>query len=285
MSDVRWPPNGAAISWVPSRYMVSMLDVRALSKTFRVDGKRHGDPDPRQRAGLFHALRPVSFTAPQGGIVGVLGPNGAGKTTLLRLLSTALRPSSGTAMLDGVDLVADPREARRRMGFLSGSTGVYGRLTGREMVQYFGRLHRVAEPVLARRIDELFALLRIGSAADRRCDTLSTGMKQKVSIARTLVHDPDVLILDEPTTGLDILSAQVIVELIARYREQGKTVLLATHHIHEVEQLCDRLVVLQGGEVCFTGTASQLRERSEKGRLDDALLATLLRHAEVTRAA
>jgi sodium transport system ATP-binding protein len=252
-----------------------MLDVRALSKTFRVDRGRRTDSDPRQRAGLFHALRPVSFASPRGSIVGVLGPNGAGKTTLLRLLSTALRPSSGTALLDGVDLVADPRGARRRMGFLSGSTGVYGRLTAREMVAYFGRLHRVPEAVLAKRIDHLFELLRLGDGVDRRCDTLSTGMKQKVSIARTLVHDPDVLVLDEPTTGLDILSARTIVELIARYREQGKTVLLATHHMHEVEELCDRLLVLEGGELCFEGTVGELRAHTGHPRLDRALLAVL----------
>jgi sodium transport system ATP-binding protein len=262
-----------------------MLEVRALSKTFRVDRARGTDTDPRQRAGLFHALRPVSFAVPQGSIVGVLGPNGAGKTTLLRVLSTALRPSSGTALLGGIDLVADPREVRRRLGFLSGSTGVYGRLTAREMVAYFGRLHRVPERMLGRRIDNLFELLHLTDAADRRCDALSTGMKQKVSIARTLVHDPEVLVLDEPTTGLDVLSARTIVELIARYREQGKTVLLATHHMHEVEELCDRVLVLERGELCFEGTVGELRERSGHMRLDRALLAVLTYAEEASRAA
>ncbi len=264
-----------------------MLQVRNLSKSFPAPTRRRGaatPADPRQRAGLLHALRPVSFTVQRGSIVAVLGPNGAGKTTLLRVLATALRPSSGTATLDGVDIVAEPTLARRKLGLLSGSTGLYGRLTPREVLAYHGELHGLARKVIAERTAALFERLRLNDAADRRCDTLSTGTKQRVSIARTLVHDPEVLVFDEPTTGLDLLSARTILELIEESRERGKTVLLATHHMHEVEALCERAIVLDRGELGFSGTLDELRAKTGELRMDRALLA-LLDAAEANHAA
>jgi sodium transport system ATP-binding protein len=255
-----------------------MLQVRNLSKSFPVPARRRraaGPADPRERAGLLHALRPVSFTVERGSIVAILGPNGAGKTTLLRVLATALRPSSGTATLDGVDIVAEPLHARRKLGLLSGSTGLYGRLTAREVLAYHGELHGMSRAAIASRTQELFTRLRLHDAADRRCDALSTGMKQRVSIARTLIHDPEVLVFDEPTTGLDILSARSILELIAEARTQNKTVLLATHHMHEVEALCERAIVLDRGELGFFGTLDELRNKTGESRMDRALLALL----------
>lgn len=260
-----------------------MLEVVSLSKSFplakprrgRGSGPPPGPPDPREDGRWFHAIRDIAFTVPTGTIVGLLGPNGAGKTTLLRVLSTALRPTTGTASFDGVDIVRDPLEVRRRLGFLSGNTGLYGRLTPREMLAYFGRLHGLAGEALRRRIDELVALLRMGDYADRRNDTLSTGMKQKVSIARTLIHDPAIVVFDEPTTGLDVAAAETILRLVERCRDQGKTVILSTHHLHEVARVCDAVVVIDRGRLCFHGSVPELRERGGSEALDRALLGIL----------
>jgi sodium transport system ATP-binding protein len=259
-----------------------MLEVVGLCKSFPLAKPRRGrgaappgPPDPREDGRRFHAIRDIAFTVPEGIIMGLLGPNGAGKTTLLRVLSTALRPTAGTAAFDGVDIVRDPLAVRRRLGFLSCNTGLYGRLTPREMLAYFGGLHGLAGAPLARRIDELTALLRMGDYLDRRNDTLSSGMKQKVSIARTLVHDPAIVVFDEPTTGLDVAAAETILRLVERCRDQGKTVLLSTHHMHEVARVCDRVVVIQQGRLCFAGDVAQMAERGGSSALDRALLTIL----------
>jgi sodium transport system ATP-binding protein len=260
-----------------------MLEVLGLSKSFplakprsrRGSGPLPGPPDPREDGRWFHAIRDIAFTVPTGAIVGLLGPNGAGKTTLLRVLSTALRPTTGTATFDGVDIVRDPLGVRRRLGFLSGNTGLYGRLTPREMLAYFGGLHGLSKEAQRRRIDELVALLRMGDYVDRRNDTLSTGMKQKVSIARTLMHDPAIVVFDEPTTGLDVAAAETILRLVERCRDQGKTVILSTHHMHEVARVCDAVVVIDRGRLCFSGTVPQMRERGGSEALDRALLSML----------
>jgi sodium transport system ATP-binding protein len=257
-----------------------MLEVVGLCKSFpltkprrgRGSGPPPGPPDPREDGRWFHAIRDIAFSVPAGAIVGLLGPNGAGKTTLLRVLSTALQPTAGTASFDGVDIVRDPLEVRRRLGFLSGNTGLYGRLTPREMLAYFGALHGLCGEPLRRRIDELVALLRMGDYVDRKNDTLSSGMKQKVSIARTLVHDPAIVVFDEPTTGLDVAAAETILRLVERCRDQGKTVLLSTHHLHEVERVCDKVVIVAQGRLCFTGTVDEMRARGGGEALDRALL-------------
>ena len=253
-----------------------MLEVDAIAKVFPVPRKsRPNDPasaDPRHRGGAFHAVGELSFAAPAGAIVGLLGDNGAGKTTLLRMLSTALTPTRGSARIDGLDVVRDARAVRKRIGFLSGSTGIYGRLTPREMVSYYGALHGMDASAVRARVAALFAALDIESYADRRNDSLSTGMKQKVSIARTLVHDPAVVIFDEPTTGLDVSAAETVVEILARCRDEGKTVLFSTHHMHEVERLCDHVVVLSRGALRFEGSCQELRARTGEDALDRAFL-------------
>ncbi|MCX4246971.1 ABC transporter ATP-binding protein [Paraliomyxa miuraensis] len=262
-----------------------MLEVVGLSKSFplakpRRRGPPPGPPDPREDGRLFHAIRDIEFTVPSGAIVGLLGPNGAGKTTLLRVLSTALRPSTGTASFDGIDIVRDPLAVRRTLGFLSGNTGLYGRLTPRELLAYFGGLHGLRGEALTRRIEELSGLMRMGDYLDRRNDTLSAGMKQKVSIARTLMHDPSIVVFDEPTTGLDVAAAETILRLVQRCRDQGKTVLLSTHHMHEVARVCDRVVVIHQGRMCFSGTVDQMREHGGDRALDRALLSIIGLDAE-----
>src|SRR5579862_6691657 len=227
-----------------------MIKAHQLVKRFR-DKKR----------GAVCAVDGVSFSCRPGEIYGLLGANGAGKTTTLRILATILAPTEGTAVVAGFDVAKDPQLVRSRVGFLSTATALYGRLTALEMVEYFGRLHGLDESTLRRRIDEMFARLEMNDFRDRRCDKLSTGMKQKVSIARTLVHDPSVMIFDEPTLGLDVMAARTIVNFIRECRDYGKTVVLSTHVMSEVEKLCDHIGIIHGGKLLAEGTLSDLRAR------------------------
>lgn len=204
----------------------------------------------------------ISFTCAAGEVFGLLGPNGAGKTTTLRMLSTVLSPTSGTAVIAGHDVVSDPGAVRASIGFLSGNTGLYPRLTAREVLEYFGRLHGMARDQIAERTARLSTLLGMDEFLDKRCDALSSGMKQKVNIARTVLHDPPVLILDEPTVGLDVLTSRTIVKFVNDCRAQGKCVIFSTHIMAEVAQLCDRLAIIHDGRMQFCGTLEEFRARS-----------------------
>ena len=215
------------------------------------------------------AVDGVSFECHPGEIYGLLGANGAGKTTTLRLLATILEPTSGTAKVAGFDIVEDPEKVCARVGFLSTATALYGRLTAREFIEYFGRLHGLEEGPLRKSVDELIETLGIKEFSERRCDKLSTGMKQKVSIARTLVHDPPVMIFDEPTIGLDVMAARTIVGFIRQCRDRGKTVIFSTHVMSEVEKLCDRIGIIHRGRILTEGTLGDLRARHGKQDLED----------------
>jgi sodium transport system ATP-binding protein len=223
--------------------------------------------------GPVRALRDLSLEVPGGQVYALLGPNGAGKTTALRCLATLLSPTSGTAEVCGIDVTKDPIEARRRMAFLSSSMGLYGRLSARELVAYFGRLHGLGEETLAARVEELVDLFGLGEFADRLCGKLSTGQRQRVSLARALVHDPPVLILDEPTVGLDVLSGRAIHDFILRERSRGKAVLFSTHQMEEVDLLADRVGVLRRGELAAEGTAAEIMARAGEPNLARAFLA------------
>ena len=214
----------------------------------------------------------VSFAANPGEVFGILGTNGAGKTTTLRLLSTVLKPSGGDATISGCSVVKQPDRARAAIGFLSADTGVYGRLTAREMMEYFGRLHGLPETTISTRVEEISRQLDMGGFMDRRCDRLSSGQKQRVSIARTIVHDPPVLIFDEPTAGLDILASAQIVRFIQDSRARGRCVILSTHIMREAERLCDRLIILHHGRVCAEGTLAELRRQTGQEDLEDVFL-------------
>jgi len=235
-----------------------MIEARNLSKQFQ-DKKR----------GVVRAVENVSFRCQPGQIYGLLGANGAGKTTTLRMLATILEPTGGTALVAGYDIVEQPEKVRANVGFLSTATALYARLTAQEMVEYFGRLYGMDEPALKRRIDELFARLEMNDFRDRRCDKLSTGMKQKVSIARTLVHDPPVMIFDEPTLGLDIMTARTIVGFIRECRQHGKTVIFSTHIMSEVEKLCDIIGIIDGGRLLAEGALAELRRRYAEQDLEE----------------
>jgi sodium transport system ATP-binding protein len=208
------------------------------------------------------AVDSVSFSCRAGEVFGVLGPNGAGKTTTLRMLSTVLTPTSGTAIIAGHDVVREPHAVRASIGFLSGNTGLYPRLTPREVLAYFGRLYGMGEAAIAERTATLSKLFGMDEFLDKRCDALSSGMKQKVNVARTVLHDPPVLILDEPTVGLDVLTSRTIVEFVRDCRARGKCVIFSTHIMGEVSRLCDRLAIVHKGRVQFLGTLEELRARA-----------------------
>jgi len=225
-----------------------------------------------RRRGPVTAAKEISFDCGYGEVFGLLGTNGAGKTTTLRMLSTVLTPTSGTATVAGHDVVRAPLLVRRAIGFLSGNTGLYARLTPRETLWYFGRLHGMSHERLGPRVEQVLDLLDLRPHADVRCERLSTGNRQKASIARAIVHDPPVLILDEPTLGLDVLVASAMVRFIADCRARGKCVIFSTHILSEVEKLCDRIAVVHGGEVKAAGTIEELRLRTGKPLLEEVFI-------------
>jgi sodium transport system ATP-binding protein len=238
-----------------------MIEARSLSKRFQ-DKKR----------GEIRAVDSVSFTCQPGKIYGLLGANGAGKTTTLRMLATILEPTGGTAIVNGYDVVEKPEKVRANVGFLSTATALYPRLNAQEMVEYFGRLNGLDEPTLKKRIDDIFQRLNMNDFRDRRCDKLSTGQKQKTSIARTLVHDPPVMIFDEPTTGLDVMTARTIIGFIADCRDRGKTVIFSTHIMSEVERLCDHIGIIHGGKLLEEGTVPELRAKHKEHNLEEIIV-------------
>jgi sodium transport system ATP-binding protein len=227
-----------------------MIEARNLTKTFK-DKKR----------GVITAVNDVSFTCRPGQIYGLLGANGAGKTTTLRLLATLLQPTSGSARLAGFDVAAEANQVRAHVGFLAASTALYGRLTAREMITYFGRLNGLPDPAIKERLRQLADELDMRDFLDRRCDKFSTGMKQKTSIARTLIHDPAVMIFDEPTLGLDVMTARSIVKFVRDCRNRGKTVIYSTHVMSEVEKICDVIGIIHDGRLVTEGTLAELQQR------------------------
>lgn len=207
------------------------------------------------------AVDRASFTVRPGEVFGLLGSNGAGKTTTLRILCTVLKPSEGSVRVAGFDVISQADQVRRHVGFLSANTGVYDRMTAWEMVAYYGKLHGLDGEPLRARLDSLFTTLKMNDFRDRRGSQLSTGMKQKVSIARALVHDPPVLIFDEPTAGLDVLVQRAVLQQIAELRSLGKCIIFSTHIIHEVAKLCDRVAIMAKGRIIDCGTLTELEER------------------------
>jgi sodium transport system ATP-binding protein len=244
-----------------------MIETRGLSKVFS-DKKR----------GEIRAVDNLSFICKPGQIYGLLGANGAGKTTTLRMLATILEPTGGSATVAGHDVVDEPQKVRANIGFLSTATALYPRLTSQEMVEYFGRLNGLDEGTVKKRIDEIFRRLDMDSFRDRRCDKLSTGMKQKTSIARTLIHDPQVMIFDEPTLGLDIMTARTIIDFIRECRQRGKTVIFSTHIMSEVEKLCDVIGIIQSGKLLAEGSLAELRERYQENDLEEIFVKIVAPH-------
>lgn len=231
------------------------------------------------RGRTVEAVRGASFSVDAGEIFGLLGPNGAGKTTLLRMLATIITPTSGTCRVAGLQASENASEVRRRLGFLSGNTKLYGRLTAEEVLRYFGRLYGMAERRIEERIVEVADLLDMHRFIDRRCEALSTGETQRVSIARVILHDPPVLILDEPTLGLDIITSRTIVDFIREAKGRGHTIILSTHIMTEAELLCDRVGLIHDGTILSVGTLDALYAETGTSNLHDAFLTSVDRYA------
>jgi sodium transport system ATP-binding protein len=232
------------------------------------------------RRGTIVALEDVSFDVRPGEIFGLLGPNGAGKTTCLRLLSTVLTPTSGIATVAGYNVLTQAPDVRAQIGFMSGNTGIYDRMTAWELVEYFARLYGMEEPLVSQRLEEIFTTLQMHEFRDVLGSKMSTGMKQKVSIARTIIHNPPVLIFDEPTTGLDVLVARAVLKAIASLRDQVKCVIFSTHIMREVEKLCDRVAIIHKGRILAAGTTKELLERSGQSDFEELFFELISRADE-----
>ena len=251
-----------------------MITAHQLTKTFK-DKKR----------GLIRAADEVSFTCHPGRIYGLLGANGAGKTTTLRLLATLLQPTSGSCTVAGHDTVTAAQTVRANVGFLAASTALYGRLTAREMITYFGRLNDMSEEAIRLRLQVLADELEMHDFLDRRCEKFSTGMKQKTSIARTLIHDPVVMIFDEPTLGLDVMTARAIVKFVRACRDRGKTVIYSTHVMSEVEKLCDTIGIIHNGRLVAEGTLTELQARFAEHEMEEIFVKAVGGEAALAQAA
>ena len=226
-----------------------MIEVKNLRKEFELTKQQR--KELATDSNIAVAVDNVSFTCEPGRIFSLLGPNGAGKTTTMRMLSTLFKPTSGSIFIGGIDAVAQPQEARRKIGFLTGSTGLYARLTPNEIIEYYANLYGVSKADFEARKQNLYALLDMNSFQNKRIGKLSTGMKQKVSICRTMIHDPEIVIFDEPTSGLDVITAENIIKLILDCKVQGKTVIFSSHIMSEVDLLCDDLAIVHQGKLCI----------------------------------
>ncbi|MBJ6979216.1 MULTISPECIES: ATP-binding cassette domain-containing protein [unclassified Luteimonas] len=237
-----------------------MIEVHDLHKTFKA------------KSGPVHAVRGVGFAARDGEITGLLGPNGAGKTTTLRMLYTLMAPDRGSVRVDGLDVATDATAVRRNLGVLPDARGVYKRLTARENIAYFGRLHGLDEATIAARIDSMSRTLGMEDFLDRRTEGFSQGQRTKTAIARALVHAPRNVILDEPTNGLDVMTTRGLRSFLQELRAQGHCVIFSSHIMQEVAALCDRIVIIAQGEVRASGTPDELRARSGEDNLEDAFV-------------
>lgn len=248
-----------------------MIEVSHVSRQYELSKKQKAEL--QTTAGSLAAVNDVSFVCQPGRIFSLLGPNGAGKTTTLRMIATLLRPTSGNIRVNGLDVVADATAVRREIGFLTGSTNLYDRLTPAETVKYFADLYGLPDAVFKERKEKLFTQLGIHDFVNKRVGQLSTGMKQRVSIARTMIHDPAVVIFDEPTSGLDVISAGGIIDLIRDCKAAGKTVIFSSHIMSEVDLLCDELAIINKGRLVYANTMDDFRNVSG----NDSLTATFIR--------
>lgn len=224
----------------------------------------------------FEAISGISFEAKEGEIFGLLGPNGAGKTTTIRIIATILSPASGTAEVCGFDIKKNPEEVRKNIGVLTTEIGVYERFSGRENLDYFGKLYGLSKDQLKNRIDEVVSLLEMGDYIDRASGKYSTGMKQKLAIARSIIHDPKVIIFDEPTAGLDVLASQTVLSFMNKSKYAGKCVIFSTHQMHEAEKLCDRVAIIHKGKLIACDNIESLKKQTDASDLENAFLRMII---------
>jgi sodium transport system ATP-binding protein len=247
--------------------VITMVQVQDLTKTY-----------PDLSEGTRVAVDQISFSVSAGEIFGVLGPNGAGKTTTLRMLSTILRPTSGQIIINHANIDTEAHLIRKSIGFVSNNTALYDRMSARELVEYFGRMHDMQRDELREKIEILFKKLCMEDIGNVPCGQMSTGMKQKVSIARALIHDPPVLIFDEASVGLDVIVARALLYTIAGLRDEGKCIIFSTHIMREVEKLCDRVAMMHRGRILDIGTLDELADKHEQNDFEDLFFSLLTRH-------
>lgn len=236
-----------------------MIEARSLAKSF----------------GKVKAVEDVSFTAQDGQITGLLGPNGAGKSTTLRMLYTVLRPDTGTALIDNIDVVKQPTDGRHRLGVFSHNPGIYPNLTARENIRYYGQLCGLSTQRIEQRVAELTQFLELGDILDRRTKGFSQGQRTKVALARCLIHEPNNIVLDEPTNGLDVMSTRNLRELIEKLRAAGKCIVFSSHIMQEVAALCDRIVIINRGRVVAAGTPDDIRAQTGTDDLEESFVRTI----------
>lgn len=247
-----------------------MISIQHVSKKFLLSKKQQ--QELQANTDSMYAVNDVSFECRPGSVFSLLGPNGAGKTTTLRMIATLLQPTSGSILVNGKDVVKQSREVRRSIGFLTGSTNLYDRLTPLETVKYFADLYGMDAGLFKKRKDLLFEQLGINDFLNKKIGQLSTGMKQKVSIARTMIHDPEVVIFDEPTSGLDVITAANIIELIRNCKRDGKTVIFSSHIMSEVDLLCDELAIMHQGNIVYSDSMDAYRAHSEGQSLTETFI-------------
>lgn len=234
-----------------------MIQVTNLSKQFK----------------KVKAVDEISFTVNDGEIVGLLGENGAGKTTTLRMLATMLKATGGTAKINGFDIVNEPQKVRGQIGILfGGEVGLYDRLTARENIRYFAQLNGMTREQIEKAIDKLTRTLEMGEYIDRRVGKFSRGMKQKVAIARSIVHEPSVMLFDEPTAGLDVSAARIVQDFIKKCKEENRSIIFSSHSMSEVEKLCDRIVIIHRGKIIEEGTVNELKAQYKDGDLEEVFM-------------
>lgn len=247
-----------------------MIKVTDLVKSFKLSKKQKKEKNLSENHTF--AVNNISFECQPGRIFSLLGPNGAGKTTALRMISGILKPTSGTIEVAGLNVQKQPLEVRKKIGFLTGSTGLYARLTPDETIKYFADLYGVPKAVFEKRKQHFYDLLDMNDFKDKKVGKLSTGMKQKVSITRTMIHDPEVVVFDEPTSGLDVIASENIIRLIRDCKKDGKTVIFSSHIMSEVDLLCDDLAIIDKGNIIYNGTMEQFRNEMKAPNLTEEFI-------------
>ncbi len=247
-----------------------MIQVQNISKKYQLSKKQQ--KELQTNAASINAVNNVSFTCTPGSVFSLLGANGAGKTTMLRMIATILKPTEGNINVDGESVMDNPEKVRRKIGFLTGSTNLYDRLTPTEIVQYFADLHGMDKALFQQRKEMLFTQLNINEFSTKRIGQLSTGMKQKVSIARSMIHNPSIVIFDEPTSGLDVITANSIIELIKQCKQEGKTIIFSSHIMSEVDLLCDELAIISKGSLIYSDTMKNFRTQHSHQSLTEAFI-------------
>lgn len=249
-----------------------MIEVKSISKSYKLSRQQRKEMGSDFAGNSVLAVDDISFSCRPGRIFGLIGPNGAGKTSTLRMIGTMLKPSSGTILVNGFDTVEIPQSVKCSLGFLSGNTGLYDRLTAEEMVKYYADLHEMSNMDFIRSRDKIFSLLDMEDFSGRRIGKLSTGMMQKVNIARTMIHEPEVVVFDEPTSGLDVMASRSIIRLIRECKNLGKTIIFSSHRLAEIQSLCDDLAIIHKGKLFFNGTYDQFESQQKMETLEDEFI-------------